>query len=153
MIFSDPSGSGSSTLSRRTDANSIRKHCVGQCVFGTQSDRILPIVCTLHKKFFRLSEEREEDGLVGSSSTASSPTRSSRPPQEFSPRSLALQVSRIRGLQRYVVYLCSPIAPSLGGWGGGGGCGVSANEYCCAHHVTLSPNKVWRSTSMFNLCF
>jgi hypothetical protein len=32
-----------------------------------------------------------------------------------------------------------------GGWGGGG-CGVSANEYGCAHHVTWSPNKLWRST-------
>jgi hypothetical protein len=35
--------------------------------------------------------------------------------------------------------------------GGGGGCGVSANEYSCAHHVTWSPNKLWRSTSIFNL--
>jgi hypothetical protein len=34
----------------------------------------------------------------------------------------------------------------------GGGCGVSANEYSCAHHVTWSPNKLWRSTSIFNLC-
>jgi hypothetical protein len=32
-----------------------------------------------------------------------------------------------------------------------GGCGVSANEYSCAHHVTWSPNKLWRSTSIFNL--
>jgi hypothetical protein len=30
--------------------------------------------------------------------------------------------------------------------GGGGGCGVSANEYSCAHHVTWSPNKLRRST-------
>jgi hypothetical protein len=36
------------------------------------------------------------------------------------------------------------------GVGGGGGCGVSANEYGCAHHVTWSPNKLWRSTSIFN---
>jgi hypothetical protein len=35
--------------------------------------------------------------------------------------------------------------------GMGGGCGVSANEYSCAHHVTWSPNKLWRSTSIFNL--
>jgi hypothetical protein len=35
--------------------------------------------------------------------------------------------------------------------GGGGGCGVSANEYSSAHHVTWSPNKLWRSTSIFNL--
>jgi hypothetical protein len=34
------------------------------------------------------------------------------------------------------------------GDGGGGGCGVSAN----AHHVTWSPNKLWRSTSIVNLC-
>jgi hypothetical protein len=25
-------------------------------------------------------------------------------------------------------------------------CGVSANEYSCAHYVTWSPNKLWRST-------
>jgi len=25
---------------------------------------------------------------------------------------------------------------------------VSANEYCCAHHVTRRPNKLWRSTSI-----
>jgi hypothetical protein len=37
---------------------------------------------------------------------------------------------------------------------GEGECGVSANEYSCAHHVTLwSPNKLWRSNSIFNLCF
>jgi len=34
---------------------------------------------------------------------------------------------------------------------GGEGCGVSANEYSCAHHVTRNPNKLWRSTSLFNL--
>jgi hypothetical protein len=28
---------------------------------------------------------------------------------------------------------------------------VSANEYSCAHHVTWSPNKLWRSTSIFIL--
>ncbi len=32
-----------------------------------------------------------------------------------------------------------------------GSCGVSANGYSCAHHVTWSPNKLWRSTSIFNL--
>ncbi len=36
------------------------------------------------------------------------------------------------------------------GWGS---CGVSANEYSCAHHVTWSPNKLCRSTSIFNLWF
>jgi hypothetical protein len=35
--------------------------------------------------------------------------------------------------------------------GEGGNCGVSANEYSWAHHVTWSPNKLWRSTSIFNL--
>jgi hypothetical protein len=39
-----------------------------------------------------------------------------------------------------------------GGRGEGGSCGVSANEYKCAHHVTWSPNKLRRSTSIFNLC-
>ncbi len=28
------------------------------------------------------------------------------------------------------------------------GCGASANEYSCAHQVTWSPNKLWRSTSI-----
>jgi hypothetical protein len=41
--------------------------------------------------------------------------------------------------------------PMRGGLGGGGGCRVSANEYNCAHHVTWSPNKLWRSISIFNL--
>jgi hypothetical protein len=36
--------------------------------------------------------------------------------------------------------------------GMGRGCGVSANEYSYAHHVTWSPNKLWRSNSIFNLC-
>ncbi len=34
---------------------------------------------------------------------------------------------------------------------GMGRCGVSANEVSCAHHVTWSPNKLWRSTSILNL--
>jgi hypothetical protein len=59
-----------------------------------------------------------------------------------------------RRLQRDVVCLCRPMAstytsPNAGGCGGG--CGVSANEYSCAPHVTWSPNKLWRSTSIFNL--
>ncbi len=33
-----------------------------------------------------------------------------------------------------------------------GSCGVSANDYSCANHVPWSPNKLWRSTSIFNLC-
>ncbi len=32
----------------------------------------------------------------------------------------------------------------------GRGCGVSANEYSCAHG---SLKKLWRSNSIFNLCF
>ncbi len=32
-----------------------------------------------------------------------------------------------------------------------GSSGVSANEFSCAHHVTWSQNKLWRSTSIFNL--
>jgi hypothetical protein len=38
--------------------------------------------------------------------------------------------------------------------GDGESCGVSANEYSCAraHQVTWSSNKLWRSTSIFNLC-
>ncbi len=46
------------------------------------------------------------------------------------------------GLQRDVVYLCWPIAPSY----------TSPNEYSCTHHVTWSSNKLWRSgSSIFNL--
>ncbi len=41
-------------------------------------------------------------------------------------------------------------SPNEGG-GGGGSWGVSANEYSCAHHVTWSPNKLWRSIFIFNL--
>ncbi len=59
----------------------------------------------------------------------------------------------LTALTKGVVYLCWPIAPSYTSpnTGGGGGCGVSANEYSCAHNVTWSPNKLWRSTSIFNL--
>ncbi len=58
-----------------------------------------------------------------------------------------------RGLQGDVVYLCWPIAPLVyepkcGGWEG---CGVSANENSCAHHVTWSPNELRRSNSIANL--
>jgi hypothetical protein len=35
--------------------------------------------------------------------------------------------------------------------GGGGSCGFSANEYSCVHHVTWNPNKLWRSSFIFNL--
>ncbi len=43
-----------------------------------------------------------------------------------------------RGLQRDVIYLCWPIAPSYSSpnAGEGVGCGVWASEYSCAHHVT-----------------
>jgi hypothetical protein len=54
-----------------------------------------------------------------------------------------------RGLQRDVVYLGWPIAPLYmsPNKGGGGSCGVSANETA----VHRSPNKLWRSNSIFNL--
>jgi hypothetical protein len=36
--------------------------------------------------------------------------------------------------------------------GGGGELrGLSANEYGCAHHVTWSPNKLWRSSFILYL--
>jgi hypothetical protein len=38
------------------------------------------------------------------------------------------------------------------GEGGRRSWGVPASEYSCAHHVTWSPNTLWRSTSIFNLC-
>ncbi len=57
------------------------------------------------------------------------------------------------GVYKDVVYLGWPIAPSYTSPNadGGGSCGVSANEYSCVHHVTWSPNKLWRSNSIFNL--
>ncbi len=39
-------------------------------------------------------------------------------------------------------------SPNAEGWGD---CGVSANEYSCAHRVTWSPNKLRRSKSIFNI--
>jgi hypothetical protein len=57
-----------------------------------------------------------------------------------------------RGLQRDVVYLGWPLAPSYmspnAGEGLGGVAGVSANEYSCTHR---SPKKLWRSNSVFKL--
>jgi len=61
-----------------------------------------------------------------------------------------------RGVQGDVVYLSWPIAPLAYGYEpkcGGEGCGVSANENSCAYHVTWRPSKLWRSNSIFNLCF
>ncbi len=61
-----------------------------------------------------------------------------------------------QGFKRDVVYLSWPTAPSYMspnagvGWGGGV-CGVSSNEYSTAVH--RSPNKLWRSNSVFNLLY
>ncbi len=60
-----------------------------------------------------------------------------------------------RGIQRDRLSLLTNSAlvyESQCGAGGGGGCGVSANEYNCAHHVTWSPNKLWRSNSIITQC-
>ncbi len=43
-----------------------------------------------------------------------------------------------------------PIAPSYTNPNAGGG---GLRGLSCVHHVTWSPNKLWRSTSIFNLCF
>ncbi len=59
-----------------------------------------------------------------------------------------------RGLQRDVVYICWPIAPLIyeAQCGGKGGLrGLSQWVQLCTYHVTWSPNKLWRSTSIFNL--
>ena len=57
-----------------------------------------------------------------------------------------------RGLQRDVVYLGWPIAPSSispkGGWRGG--CAGSQPMSTAVHR---SPNKLWRSNSIYNLWF
>jgi len=54
-----------------------------------------------------------------------------------------------RGLQRDLSWLTNSALiyeSNGGGIGGFAACGVSANEYSCAHHVTWSPNKLLRST-------
>jgi hypothetical protein len=47
--------------------------------------------------------------------------------------------------------LADQLRPSHMSPNAGGDCRVSANENCCAHHVTWSPNKLWRYNSIFNL--
>jgi hypothetical protein len=51
----------------------------------------------------------------------------------------------------HCILMGTRIRVPMRGEGGGGG-GVSANEYSCAHHVTWNPNKLWRSNSILNLC-
>ena len=55
-----------------------------------------------------------------------------------------------RGLQRYVVYLGWPIAPSCMSPNAGRGGDMGSQPMRIA--VDRSPNKVWRSNSIFNLC-
>ncbi len=55
------------------------------------------------------------------------------------------QMSSVFAYQQWRPLNTSPNA------GGGGSCVASAYEYSCAHHVTWRPNKLWRSTSIFNL--
>ncbi len=58
------------------------------------------------------------------------------------------------GLQIDVVYLSlTNIAPPYESKCGGRRGVAGAYEFSCAHHVTWSPNKLWRSTSIFNLLF
>ncbi len=64
-----------------------------------------------------------------------------------------------RGSQRDVVYYGWPIAPSYmssnaggRGWGGLRGHSQSIQLWHNAH-CTWSPNKLWRSNSIFNLCW
>ncbi len=73
-------------------------------------------------------------------------------PHSFSQPAIVRIVSQCKnwnqGLQRYVVYLCWPNSAlkyesQCGGMEGC--CGVSANDYSCAHHVTWSPNKLWKT--------
>ncbi len=69
---------------------------------------------------------------------------------------LSLQCSCVQGVtQRCRLSLLTNsalvIESKSKGREGVGCCGVSANEYSCARHVTWSTNKLWRSTSIFNL--
>ncbi len=63
----------------------------------------------------------------------------------------------IRGLQGDIVYLSWPIAPLVYepkcDGVGAGVCGVWANENSCAHHVTWSPNRLWRSNFILYLTY
>ncbi len=79
-------------------------------------------------------------------------TRRGRGEGVGTPWLITLKNEITRGSQRDVVYLGWPIATLVTEpkWGAWGRCGVSANEYCWAHHVTWSPNKLWRSNSVFN---
>jgi hypothetical protein len=56
----------------------------------------------------------------------------------------------VRGSQRWFLYWLtnSVLVYEPKCRGGGGGSGVSTNEHRCAQ---LSPNKLWRSNSIFNL--
>ncbi len=57
-----------------------------------------------------------------------------------------------RGLQSYVVYLSSPIAPSnMSPNAGGGGWGFAGSQPMSTA-VHRKSNKLWRSSSIFNLC-
>jgi hypothetical protein len=67
--------------------------------------------------------------------------------------SLLYVVSFMQGVRRDVVYLCLPIVIRAQMCREGGNWGISPYEYSCTHHVTRSPNKLWRSTSIFNLWF
>ncbi len=53
-----------------------------------------------------------------------------------------------RGLQRDVVYLCGPLAPSYMSPNAGGGGKLRGLSMSTAVH--RSPNKLWRSNSIFN---
>ncbi len=57
-----------------------------------------------------------------------------------------------RGLQRDVVYLSWPIVPSYMSPNAGGGVSGSQRMSTAVHMFTWSPNKLWRSNSIFNLC-
>jgi hypothetical protein len=74
----------------------------------------------------------------------------------MAPMKSGSQTVSYRGLlQGDVIYILadqwhpSYMGPNTGG--GEGVAGVSANENSCAHHLTWSPNKLWRSNSLFNL--
>jgi hypothetical protein len=74
----------------------------------------------------------------------------SRPSAKCNHKRYEREIVDTRGLQGDVVYLCWLIAPLVyEPKCGRGCCGVSANENSCAHHVTWSPNKLWRSNSIF----
>ncbi len=72
-----------------------------------------------------------------------------RTDRHFFTKSIIFFLYVLQGVTQRCRLSCWTIAlsytsPNAGGWG------ASANEHSCAHHVTWDPNKLYKSTSIFN---